>query len=138
MTKKIYEELHENCECARICGDYAEIVPGSIVDCALYLKDNGYDYLDMITASDHNDEFILTYTFKDLKGKDDVMLRTSVSREDPSLPSLSNIWIGADFQEREIYDLMGIIFTGHHNLKRIVLWDGFEGHPQRKDYKNVA
>ncbi len=138
MTKKIYEELHENCECARICGDYAEIVPGSIVDCALYLKDNGYDYLDMITASDHNDEFILTYTFKDMKAKDDVMIRTSVSREDPSLPSLSNIWIGADFQEREIYDLMGIVFTGHHNLKRIVLWDGFEGHPQRKDYKNVA
>ncbi|MBR6331633.1 MAG: NADH-quinone oxidoreductase subunit C [Dehalococcoidales bacterium] len=138
MTKKIYEELLENCECARICGDYAEIVPDSLPDCALFLKDNGYDYLDMITASDHIDEFILTYTFKNLKDKDDVMLRASVSRENPEIPSLSNIWIGADFQERELYDLMGIIFTGHNNLKRIVLWDGFEGHPQRKDYKNVA
>ena len=138
MTKEIFKQIYEIYGFVRFHDDYVEVVPSDILDCALSLKANGYDYLDMITASDHDEDFILTYTFKNLKEKDDVMIRTSVPRENPELPSLSNDWIGADFQERELYDLMGIIFTGHKNLKRIVLWDGFEGHPQRKDYKNVA
>jgi NADH-quinone oxidoreductase subunit C len=45
------------------------------------------------------------------------------------------LWKGADFQEREIFDLFGISFTGHPNLKRIFLWDGFQGYPLRKDFK---
>ena len=55
-------------------------------------------------------------------------------REDPALPSVVGLWQGADFQEREIYDLMGIRFEGRQNLKRIFLWEGFQGHPLRKDY----
>jgi NADH-quinone oxidoreductase subunit C len=55
-------------------------------------------------------------------------------RENPSLPSVVGLWQGADFQEREIYDLFGIRFEGHPNLKRIFLWEGFEGHPLRKDF----
>jgi NADH:ubiquinone oxidoreductase subunit C len=46
-----------------------------------------------------------------------------------------SLWNGANFQEREVYDLMGIKFEGHPNLKRIMLWDGFQGHPLRKDFK---
>ena len=53
-------------------------------------------------------------------------------RENPSLPSVANLWQGADFQEREIYDLFGIRFEGHPNLKRIFLWEGFPGHPLLK------
>ena len=55
-------------------------------------------------------------------------------RENPSLPSLYPIWQGADFQEREIYDLMGISFEGHPDLRRIFLWEGFPGYPLRKDF----
>ncbi|GAH82618.1 unnamed protein product [marine sediment metagenome] len=55
-------------------------------------------------------------------------------RENPTLPSVVGIWRGADFQEREIFDLFGIGFEGHPNLRRIVLWEGFEGHPLRKDF----
>ena len=44
------------------------------------------------------------------------------------------VWKGADFQEREIWDLMGVRFTGHPNMKRIMLWEGFDGHPLRKDF----
>jgi len=51
------------------------------------------------------------------------------------LPSLTPIWRGAEFQEREIYDLYGIIFDGHPDLRRLLMWDGFEDHPMRKDYK---
>jgi NADH-quinone oxidoreductase subunit C len=51
-----------------------------------------------------------------------------------SLPSLTSIWRSAEFQEREIFDLYGIIFEGHPDLRRILMWDGFEDHPMRKDY----
>ena len=55
-------------------------------------------------------------------------------REAPSLPSVYHVWRGADLQEREVWDLMGVRFEGHPNMKRILLWEGFEGHPLRKDY----
>ncbi len=56
-------------------------------------------------------------------------------KADPKLPSVISVWPGADLQEREVYDMMGIRFDGHPNLRRILLWDGFEGWPLRKDYK---
>ncbi len=56
-------------------------------------------------------------------------------RDNPTLSSMVSLWRGADFQEREIYDLMGISFDGHPNLKRLFLWQGFKGHPLRKDYR---
>jgi NADH-quinone oxidoreductase subunit C len=55
-------------------------------------------------------------------------------RENPSVPSITGLYAAANPQEREIYDLMGISFQGHPDLKRMFLWEGFEGHPQRKDY----
>ena len=55
-------------------------------------------------------------------------------REDLALPSVVSVWQGADLQEREVWDLMGIAFTGHPNLKRVMLWEGFPGHPLRKDF----
>src|SRR5690606_1804467 len=56
-------------------------------------------------------------------------------RDEAELPSLVGVWPGADFQEREAWDLMGIRFQGHPNLRRILMWEGFEGHPLRKDWK---
>ncbi len=61
-------------------------------------------------------------------------MKCRTEREVATLPSVVSIWPGADFQEREIYDLFGILFTGHPNLKRILLWDEFEGYPLRKDF----
>ena len=55
-------------------------------------------------------------------------------RNSAVVPSVVKLWRGADLQEREIYDLMGITFQGHPNLRRIVLWEGFQGYPLRKDY----
>jgi NADH:ubiquinone oxidoreductase subunit C len=63
-----------------------------------------------------------------------LVLKTACPREGAEVSSLVELWRGADFQEREVYDLMGIRFSGHPNLKRILLWEGFEGHPLRKDY----
>ena len=63
------------------------------------------------------------------------MLKVNLfGRSDLVCPSVYKFWQGADFQEREIWDLLGIYFEGHPNMKRIFLWDGFEGHPLRRDY----
>ena len=61
-------------------------------------------------------------------------LRTENRSDKVRLPSLTPIWRGAEFQEREIYDLYGIVFDGHPDLRRILMWEGFKDHPMRKDY----
>ena len=58
------------------------------------------------------------------------------SRTEPSVISITSVWRGAELQEREIYDLMGIYFDNHPNMKRLLLWENFDGHPLRKDFVN--
>lgn len=63
-----------------------------------------------------------------------IRIRTGNRAEDVHLPSLTPVWRSAEFQEREIYDLYGIVFDGHPDLRRILMWDEFKDHPMRKDY----
>ena len=94
-----------------------------------------FNYLSSITAVDYLDYFELVYQLVSMQHNHGMVLKTRCyGREKPTAPSIVSLYRGADFQEREVYDLMGISFEGHPNLKRIVLWEGFEGHPQRKDY----
>ena len=110
----------------------------SLFGVAEYLKSSPgleFNYLSMITAVDYYDYFEVVYRLYSLKQNHSLVLKTRCyGRDGPVVPSVVSLWRGADFQEREIYDLMGIRFQGHPDLKRIVLWDGFEGHPLRKDY----
>ena len=105
---------------------------------AAFLKDTpglDFDYLNHITAIDYYDHFEVVYQLTSLEHNHSLVLKTRCyQRDNPVLPSVVSLWQGADFQEREIYDLMGIKFEGHYNMKRIVLWEGFQGHPLRKDY----
>ena len=136
-----------------IVGQLEGKFPGSIVesgrDCivvnsdsllavAAFLKDTrglDLDYLNYITAIDYYDHFEVVYQMVSLEHNHSLVLKTRCyQRDNPALPSVVSLWQGADFQEREIYDLMGIRFEGHPNMKRIVLWEGFQGHPLRKDY----
>ena len=95
-----------------------------------------FDYLASVTAVDYCDYFELVYQLTSIKHNQSLMLKVRCyGRDNPVVPSVVSLWRGADFQEREIYDLMGIRFEGHPNLKHIVLWEGFEGYPLRKDYK---
>jgi NADH-quinone oxidoreductase subunit C/D len=65
-----------------------------------------------------------------------IVFRVQVPRRDPmEVPSITHVWPGAELQEREIWDLLGIRFTGHPDLRRILTWEGFEGHPLRKDWR---
>jgi NADH-quinone oxidoreductase subunit C len=110
----------------------------SLLDVARFLRDTkglDFEFLDFITAVDFYDHFEVVYLLGSLQHNHSLMLKVRCyDRENPSLPSVMCLWQGADFQEREIYDLFGIRFEGHPNLKRIFLWEGFEGHPLRKDF----
>jgi NADH:ubiquinone oxidoreductase subunit C len=111
---------------------------GSLLEVAAFLKndpDLKLDYLNYVTAVDYYDYFEVVYQVTSLEYNHSVVFRTrAYERANPVLPSVIGVWPGADFQEREIYDLMGITFEGHPNLKRIMLWEGFQGHPLRKDW----
>jgi len=110
----------------------------SLFEVAKYLKDRSelkFDYLTYITAVDYMDYFELVYQLTSLEQNHTAVIKTRCyDRDNPVAPSIVSLWQGADFQEREIFDLMGITFEGHPNMKRIVLWDGFQGHPLRKDF----
>jgi len=110
----------------------------SLLDVAAFLKDTpdfDFDYLNYITAVDYYDHFEVVYMLSSLEHNHSLVIKARCyDRESPSLPSVVHLWQGADFQEREIYDLMGIKFEGHPNMKRIFLWEGFPGHPLRKDF----
>ena len=108
----------------------------AILDVARFLKESlDFDYLVSITAVDFLDHFDVIYHLRSMKNNYSVVLRTKCAdRQSPSVPSVVSLWQGADLQEREVYDLMGISFEGHPNMKRIVLWEGYKGHPLRKDF----
>jgi NADH-quinone oxidoreductase subunit C len=94
-----------------------------------------FDYLNDITAVDYWDYFEVVYQLTSIKNNHKLTVKTRLAgRDNLNLPSMVDVYKGADYQEREIFDLMGIKFEGHPNLKRIFLWEGFQGHPLRKDY----
>ena len=109
-----------------------------IADVANFMKsDSGLDFnfLNSISAVDYIDHFEVVYHLTSLNKRHTAIVKTRLDgRDDLTLPSVYHLWRGADFQEREIWDLMAISFSGHPNMKRIMLWEGFEGHPLRKDY----
>ncbi|MBI2860142.1 MAG: NADH-quinone oxidoreductase subunit C [Chloroflexi bacterium] len=109
-----------------------------LVPAARFLKDTpglDFDFLSYITGIDRYDHFELVYHLVSLKHNHSLTFKVRCyGRDNPSAPSLTPVWRGADFQEREIFDLLGVRFEGHPNLKRIVLWEGFDGHPLRKDF----
>jgi NADH-quinone oxidoreductase subunit C/D len=114
------------------------VAPDKLLDLATYLHDReGYDYLSMVTSVDWPGYLEVVYHLYGVAvPKDALVLRVRLpDKAAPVVPSLTSVWPGADFQEREVYDLMGIRFVGHPNLRRILLWDGFDGHPLRKDYR---
>jgi len=94
-----------------------------------------FDYLTNLTAVDYVDYFEVVYHLVSLKHNHSIVLKTRCfDRDNPAVSSVVTLWRAADYQEREIFDLMGITFEGHPNLKRLLLWEGFEGHPLRRDY----
>ncbi len=110
-----------------------------IVEVATTMRDQlGFNYLSSVTAVDLIEENKLEavyHAYSISKGGSALTLKVQVDRDEPVIPTLVPVFPGANFQEREAYDLMGIQFEGHPDLRRILTWDGFAGHPLRKDWK---
>jgi NADH:ubiquinone oxidoreductase subunit D/NADH:ubiquinone oxidoreductase subunit C len=120
-------------------GDWLVLDAGQLQAAAVHLRDQmGFDYLTHLSAADYADRIEVVYnlysTRSDLQGPGLPLKVQIPDRADPRVPSLVPVFPGANFQEREVWDMFGVRFEGHPNLKRILLWEGFEGHPLRKDW----
>jgi NADH-quinone oxidoreductase subunit C/D len=121
--------------------DTLVVDPARLIQVGEYLRDTeelAYDLLSNVTGVDYlgrDPRFEVVYhLYSTSRGGGPLVLKARATEEDPVIPSLTSVWPSADLQEREIWDLYGIRFPGHPNLKRILLWEGFHGHPMRKDY----
>ena len=158
MTAEQVQALRARMEAALPAGAIQEVqengallLPAeALLEAGRYLRDQeGFDYLSNVSGVDWIEPgyFEVVYHLYALRrgermlstGQADgplgpVVLKVRVPRDAPVLPSLTPLWPSADFQEREAYDLFGLRFEGHPNLRRIYLWDEYSDYPLRKDY----
>ncbi len=117
-------------------------VPAAVVfEVLTSLKDDhGFNMLIDLTAVDWleyegaTDRFSVVYMLLNMDSGERLIVRTPVNLPNPELPSVYSLWRGADWMEREVFDMFGIVFTGHPDLRRILMPEEFEAFPLRKDY----
>jgi NADH-quinone oxidoreductase subunit C/D len=142
------EELREHiCElhpdlCPLFSIEYGDgtvqVEAGKFHSAAADLKGLGFDLLGMLTAVDEGETFTLVYRLQSRSLGAAIFVKTQVPRTEPEIESLCDVWPAANWQEREVFDLFGIHFRGHPDLRRIFLPDEWEGHPLRKDYEDAT
>ena len=125
---------------AKIKDAWCQVAPFEIEQIGEYLKSDKaleMDYLECISGVDYPDEkkIVVVYHVYSYTKKHRIILKCFLDREDPAMPTLVNVWSTANWQERECFDLFGVLFEGHPDLRRLLLPDDWEGHPLRKDYE---
>jgi NADH-quinone oxidoreductase subunit C len=112
--------------------------PGRIADVAAFCKaELGLDYCADVSGLDNygdDPRWTLVYELFSLTHNAYLRLKTSVSEEQGELPTVSHVWRTADWHEREVFDMMGVRFSGHPDLRRILMWEGYPYYPLRKDF----
>jgi NADH-quinone oxidoreductase subunit C len=127
-------------EAGKARGDelYLSVPADKLMEACRYLRFDpplSFDFLSFVTSVDFKDRFEIVYYLVSTLHKHKLVIKVNVTdRAKPEVPSVTGIWATADWQEREIFDMMGIRFSGHYNLRRILLPDDWEGYPLRKDY----
>lgn len=120
--------------------EWVEVRADTLVDVCTFLRDDpelDFRYLSSLTGVDRLDHFEVVYHLRSIAHNQEATLKTRCHDHDnPEVPSVVAVWRGAQLQERETFDLMGIRFRGHPDLRRVFLWEGFPGHPLRKDWLN--
>ena len=109
----------------------------AVPDVLEFLRGKGYTFLASVHGVDHYPEeprLAVNYELLDMREVDRITVKTRVTLEAPEVPSVSNEWPTANFQEREAYDMFGVVFEGHPDLRRILMPEDYEGHPQRRDF----
>jgi NADH/F420H2 dehydrogenase subunit C len=95
-----------------------------------------FDYLFCLTCIDWKTDFTMVYHLSSTAHRHTIVVKAKLDRQDPQIETVSDIWRTAEFHEREVYDLFGIKFTGHPDLRRLIMPDDWEGWPLRKDYED--
>jgi NADH-quinone oxidoreductase subunit C len=111
--------------------------PGKTHEVLERLRGEGYSFLASLHGVDYYPEeprLGVLYELLDFKHVDRISVKARVSTEEPKLRSVVDIWPGANFPEREVYDMFGVIFEGHPDLRRILMPEDYEGFPQRRDF----
>jgi len=119
--------------------DIVFIEKESLLDIVKFLKEKPYDFVMLLDLTcvdylDQKDRYEMVYHLFSLSNNQRLRIRTRLPDKDPSIDSLTSIWKNANWLEREAYDMFGVRFEGHPYLRRLFMYDGFEGHPLRKDY----
>jgi len=145
-AQALADQINQTLDVAAVTPEKDALVvdPSHLIAVAQYIRDDlGYNYLSNVTGVDYlgrkGPRFEVVYHAYSIdKGGGPITFKARPADDDnPKLPSLVSLWNSANLQEREVYDLYGIRFEGHPNLKRILMWEGFHGHPMRKDFKEA-
>jgi NADH-quinone oxidoreductase subunit C len=113
------------------------VAPASVPATLEHLRAKGYGFLASVHGVDYFPEeprLGVHYELLDMSTVDRICVRTRVPIDAPTVPTVSVDWPTADHQEREVYDMFGVIFEGHQDLRRILMPEDYEGHPQRRDF----
>jgi NADH-quinone oxidoreductase subunit C len=117
-----------------------EVPPASVHDVIAYLKDGADEPFELLMSVHGCDYFPaeprlgVHYQLLSMERIDRIGVKTRLGADEPVLPSVVDLFPGADFQEREVYDMFGVVFDGHPDLRRILMPEDYEGHPQRRDF----
>ena len=142
--KQVYEKLQgrfpEGVESIVECpGDaFCVLKADSLVEACRYLRDDpdlAFELLSCVSGTDDKKDFWVVYHLTSVSENHRAVLKVKVDRENPSVPSVAGVWTAADWHERETYDMYGIVFDGHPDLRRILLPEDWPGYPLRKDYE---
>ena len=117
-----------------------DVAPQSVHDVIAYLRDEDPEPWERL-MSVHGVDYLpaeprlgVHYQLLSMERVDRLNVKTRVGIDDPTVPSVVDLFPGADFQEREIFDMYGVVFTGHPDLRRILMPEDYVGHPQRRDF----
>ena len=137
LKEKFPEQIRENSK--QFGDDNVIIAKESVLDIFTFLKDKPYDFamlLDLTCVDYPDDElrFEMVYHLYSLSNNLRIRFKTRLAENDLKIGSLTSLWKNANWLEREVFDMFGVHFEGHPNLKRLFMQDDFEGHPLRKDY----
>jgi NADH-quinone oxidoreductase subunit C len=117
---------------------WSAVEPSSIFEVSQFVRSDPrllMDHLELLGGADYKDRIEVVYILYSMKHHHRYTLKCRLPREAPSLRTVERVWGVANWHEREAYDMFGIVFEGHSDLRRILCPDDWEGHPLRKDYK---
>jgi len=114
-----------------------EITPEAVLPVIEDLRSRGYSFLASLHGVDYWPEeprLGVVYELLNMENADRISVKTRMSADKPSVATVTGVWIGANHPEREVYDMFGVEFEGHPDMRRILMPEDYEGHPQRRDF----